>query len=44
MSGSLELPQRSVADSIEHGARVNVVPKDQFPKLARTERTSCAKQ
>jgi cytochrome c oxidase subunit 2 len=24
-------------------ARVNVVPKDQFPKLARTERTSCAK-
>jgi cytochrome c oxidase subunit II len=28
-----------------HGmwARVNVVPKDQFPKLARTERTSCAK-
>lgn len=29
-----------------HGmwARVNVVPKDQFPKLARTERTSCAKQ
>jgi cytochrome c oxidase subunit II len=28
-----------------HGmwARVNVVPKDQFPRLARTERTSCAK-
>ena len=45
-SGAYWMPCDEFCGDGHHGmwARVNVVPKDQFPKLASTERTSCAKQ
>jgi cytochrome c oxidase subunit II len=45
-SGGYWMPCNEFCGDGHHGmwARVEVVPKDQFPKLARTERTSCAKQ
>jgi cytochrome c oxidase subunit II len=44
-SGEYWMPCDEFCGDGHHGmwARVDVVPKDQFPKLARTERTSCAK-
>ena len=45
-SGVYNMPCHEFCGNGHHGmwARVEVVPKEQFPQLAGTERTSCAKQ
>src|SRR4029077_10133558 len=44
--GVYNMPCNEFCGNGHHGmwARVEVVPKEQFPQLAATERTSCAKQ
>jgi cytochrome c oxidase subunit 2 len=44
--GIYEMPCNEFCGTGHHGmwARVNVLPKEQFPRLAALERTSCAKQ
>ena len=44
--GIYNMPCNEFCGNGHHGmwARVNVVPKEQFPRLAANERTSCAKQ
>ena len=45
-AGVYNMPCNEFCGNGHHGmwARVEVVPKEQFPQLAATERTSCAKQ
>jgi cytochrome c oxidase subunit II len=44
--GVYNMPCHEFCGDGHHGmwARVNVLPREQFPKLARLERTNCAKQ